>query len=230
MSGVDLDEEVRRVDPDRWFASRFIADPSARADVIALYAFDHHLARVETAASSPLGAQIRLTWWREAIEEIFAGGVIRRHPAVEALAKAIRTKSLPQAPFDALFESRLGSLEATPMDLAHALAWAQGAHGQLACLAAMSLGEPGGAENAVAAGTTWGLTRLRRSGRVSGHALDRQIRETLNEARRASRRLRATSFPAALPATLAGAELARGSPSDLEKRVRLAWAVLSGRL
>jgi len=36
----DLDALVRRVDPDRWLASRFIADAARRADVMALYAFD----------------------------------------------------------------------------------------------------------------------------------------------------------------------------------------------
>ena len=30
----DLDALVRRVDPDRWLASRFIPDPEARADVV----------------------------------------------------------------------------------------------------------------------------------------------------------------------------------------------------
>jgi len=37
----DIDALVRRVDPDRWLASRFIADAQARADVIALYAFNY---------------------------------------------------------------------------------------------------------------------------------------------------------------------------------------------
>jgi phytoene synthase len=42
----DLDALVRRMDPDRWLASRFIADRQARADVVALYAFNYQLARV----------------------------------------------------------------------------------------------------------------------------------------------------------------------------------------
>ncbi|MDI1365212.1 MAG: phytoene/squalene synthase family protein, partial [bacterium] len=33
-----LDDLVRRVDPDRWLVSRFIADPKGRADVVALVA------------------------------------------------------------------------------------------------------------------------------------------------------------------------------------------------
>ena len=67
-----LDDLVRRVDPDRWLASRFIADASARADVIALYAFNYELARVAGGVSNALMGEIRLTWWREAMEEIAA--------------------------------------------------------------------------------------------------------------------------------------------------------------
>ena len=85
----DLDALVRRVDPDRWLSSRFIADPGARADVIALYAFDHELARAPRWRSNALLGEIRLTWWREALDEIFDGRPVRRHPTAQALAEAV---------------------------------------------------------------------------------------------------------------------------------------------
>ena len=75
-----LDELIGRVDPDRWLASRFIADREARADVVALYAYDYELGRAAAVASNALIAEIRLTWWRETLEQIFAGGPVRRHP------------------------------------------------------------------------------------------------------------------------------------------------------
>ena len=65
-----LDDLVRRVDPDRWLATRFIADPAVRADVIALYGLNYELARVAGGVSNALMGEIRLTWWREAMEEI----------------------------------------------------------------------------------------------------------------------------------------------------------------
>jgi len=37
---ADLDDQARRLDPERWLSSRFIADPAARADAMAVYAFD----------------------------------------------------------------------------------------------------------------------------------------------------------------------------------------------
>ena len=81
---------VRRADPDRWLSSRFIADPAARRDVVAIYAFDHELQRAVSVASTPLIAEIRLAWWRETLDEAFAGAVVRRHPVAEALTHAIR--------------------------------------------------------------------------------------------------------------------------------------------
>ena len=65
----DLDSLIRRVDPDRWLSSRFVADAAARADVIALYAYDHELARAPRVASNPLLGEIRLAWWREMLDE-----------------------------------------------------------------------------------------------------------------------------------------------------------------
>src|ERR1700761_6769468 len=76
----DLDALIRRVDPDRWLSSRFIADPAVRAEVVAVYAFDNELARAPRVASSALLGEMRLTWWREALEEIYEGRPVRQHP------------------------------------------------------------------------------------------------------------------------------------------------------
>ena len=92
----DLDALVRRVDPDRWLASRFIADSQARADVVALYAFDHELERVAKVTSQPLVGEMRLTWWADAIAEMFEGRAVRRHPVALALAEAVARHSLPR--------------------------------------------------------------------------------------------------------------------------------------
>ena len=70
-------------------ASRFIPDPRARADVVAIYAFEHELARALSVTREPLMAEIRLTWWADAIAEIFEVGAARRHPVTLALAGAV---------------------------------------------------------------------------------------------------------------------------------------------
>ena len=78
--GGDLDDVLRRVDPDRWLSSRFIADAQARACVTALYAFDHELARAREVVSQPPMALIRLEWWREVVE-----GARRQHEVAAPL-------------------------------------------------------------------------------------------------------------------------------------------------
>jgi phytoene synthase len=215
--GIDLDGEVRRVDPDRWLASRFIADPARRAGVVALWAFDHELARAGAVTSNPLTAEIRLVWWREALDEIFEGRPVRRHPTAEALAAVVGACGLPRAPFEAMIEARIAVLETPVTDAAAALAWARAAQGGLARLAAESLGAGDRAGLAEPAGAVWGLHLLGRSEAVG---------EALAEARACARLLPPAAFPAALPATLARAPQASG----LEKRARLTWAAMTGRI
>lgn len=101
----DLDASVRRTDPDRWLASRFIGDAHTRADVIALYAFDHELSRA-LGMKDPLMSEIRLTWWGEVLTEIFEQRPVRRHPVALALAHAVEHHHLPGGPLEALVEAR----------------------------------------------------------------------------------------------------------------------------
>ncbi|MBC8107455.1 MAG: squalene/phytoene synthase family protein, partial [Anaerolineae bacterium] len=64
----DLGTLVRRVDEDRWLASRFAPAP-VRERLIALYAVNYEIARLsETVREAPLG-DIRLEWWRSALSE-----------------------------------------------------------------------------------------------------------------------------------------------------------------
>jgi phytoene synthase len=83
---------------------------------------------------------------------------------------------------------------------------------------------------AAPAGIVWGLLLLRRAGRAGGAEFDLGLRAMLAQARQAARRLPTAAFPAALPATLAWADLRTKAPGELEKRARLAWASATGRL
>src|SRR5579875_635817 len=111
----DLDALVRRVDPDRWLASRFVSDAEARADLVALYALNYELSRAAEVASQPLIGEMRLAWWREALEEAFEGRPVRRHPVALALADAIRRRGLPRADLEALVDGRLRELDPWPL-------------------------------------------------------------------------------------------------------------------
>ena len=63
-----LDAQVRAADLDRWLASRLVADGRARADLIALYAFEAELMAIPTRVTQPLLAEMRYTWWAEQMD------------------------------------------------------------------------------------------------------------------------------------------------------------------
>ena len=224
----DLDELIRRVDPDRWLTSRFIGDPAARANVISLYAFDHELARARRVGSTPLLAEIRLTWWREVLDQIFAAGPVRRHPAAEALAAAVRRHDLPRAPLEAMIDGQIEALESPPLDAAAALAWADTVQGSVARLAAVILDPSADPNTIAAAGRAWGLTLLLRAGLASPEALRPPLRLALEEVRRA--RFSVAALPAALPARLARFDLAGRSLGPIGKRLSLTAATATGRV
>ena len=124
-----LDDLVRRVDPDRWLATRFIGDAAARADVIALYGLNYELARVAGGVSNALMGEIRITWWREAMEEIAAGKPPRKHPNVEALAAS----GFDPDALAVLAEARFADLDEGPLeDEAAVLAYVDATAGALA--------------------------------------------------------------------------------------------------
>ncbi|MDB5481522.1 MAG: crtB [Caulobacteraceae bacterium] len=226
----DLDAVVRRGDPDRWLATRFIADRQARADVVALYAFDHHLARARRVASNPLVAEMRLIWWREAVDEIWCGGRVRAHPVAQALAAARSRRDLPRAPLEAMIDARIDVLERTSLDLPQALGWADAAGGSAALLAAMILDPAVQAEAAIAAGRVWGVVLLVRQGLLDQGAAAGWIGSGLVEARRDARLLGVSAFPAAAHATLARGLVGTREDSPLIKRLRILRAVSTGRL
>jgi 15-cis-phytoene synthase len=227
---ADLDDLIRRVDPDRWLTSRFVGDAAARRDMIALYAYDYELARARRVATSPLMAEIRLTWWREALDEIFEGGPSRRHPTAEALAAAVRRRGLPRAPLEAMIDGQIGALEAAALGAAGAAAWADAVEGSLAEAAAMILDPTGAAEAARPAGRAWGLALLLRAGLAPRETLAEPLRMALAEARAAARSLGVAALPAALPARLARFELVGAKPGPLARRVALVLASATGRL
>ena len=207
--GDDLDALVRRVDPDRWLSSRFIADPEKRADVVALYAFDHELARASKVASNPLIAEIRLAWWREALEEIYGDKAVRGHPTAQALALAMSRRSLPREALEAVIDSRIDGLDPDLGPEAR-----RRAGGATAVAAAMILGDSERADSARPAGEVWGSND----------------RAGLSAAGAAARRLEPRAFPAVVHVTLARAYRRDRKVSPLGARLRLMRATLTGRL
>ena len=209
MSGTDLDAQVRAADPDRWLSSRFVADPVARADLIALYAFEAELMGIPTRVTQPMLAEMRYVWWRDQVNGVFAGVARKGHPVLEALTDVVARRGLDRASFDALIEAHIGRVHGEPHDLhAFYIGPMQAATGVLA--------GPGHEARVVEAGRVRGLAQV---GRIDEA---RALRSTANAALKG---LPPEAFPAVLHATLL-------KPDEAEpvKRLRLIWASLRGRV
>lgn len=85
MPDAALVDPLREGDPDR-FAAVLAAPARARPVLAALYAFNLEVARAPWVTEEAMIAEMRLQWWRDALEEIGAGGRVRAHPVVAALA------------------------------------------------------------------------------------------------------------------------------------------------
>jgi phytoene synthase len=229
----DLDALVRRVDPDRWLASRFAADAEARADLIALYAFNHEIVRAAEVASQPLVGEMRLAWWREALAEMFEGRPVRAHPAAQALSTAVSRRSLDRAELDALIDARHRDLEPWPLMAEEAEGHVDATAGRLMRLAARLLAPEADPAAVLGASRAWGLAGLHRlGGRLpadwSAEEVGRRVREHLAAARSELARLPVAAFPATAYATLSGSYAAGRAPGEFWRRVRLTVAVLRG--
>lgn len=218
----DLDALIRRVDPDRWLSSRFIGNVETRADVIALYAFDHELARAPKVTSNALLGEMRLTWWREALDEIFEGRPVRHHPVAQALAHVVARRGLKRAPLEAMIDARYRELDPAPMDEGEVLDWARDTGGLAAQLAAQVLDPSIEAKMALAGGSAWALGKRL----ADNPGLRPTFLKVIHAARSASRALSVAAFPAVAHAALAG----RPANNDFARRLRLTIAVARGKI
>jgi len=84
-------ELVRRGDPDRFLAT-MAAPPEARRVLFAIYAFNVEVARAPWVTEESTIAEMRLQWWRDALDEIAQGGPVRPHEVTTLLTDVLDTK------------------------------------------------------------------------------------------------------------------------------------------
>jgi len=167
-------DQVRRFDRDRYLTALFAAR-QARADLIALYAFNLEVAKTREMVREPMMGLMRLQWWRDSLAEIYAGNE-RRHQVVQPLAAAIRRHDLGRTLFDRLIDAREGDMgETPPAGLPALVAYVDATAGGLGLLAAQTLG---GASEQVAPAVravwiAWALAGLLRA--VPFHARHRRV-------------------------------------------------------
>jgi 15-cis-phytoene synthase len=119
MSADYCHDLVRAGDKDRYLASLFAPD-HMRPRLLALYAFNVEIARIRETVSEVMLGDIRLKWWHDAIESLYAG-TRTGHPVVEALVPAIAEAGLPKDAFINMIAARQFDLYDDPMPSLSAL-------------------------------------------------------------------------------------------------------------
>jgi NADH dehydrogenase [ubiquinone] 1 alpha subcomplex assembly factor 6 len=157
-------EQARAGDRERFLCSLFASEP-ARGDLWALLAFNLEIARTRETVSEPTLGEIRLQWWREAIESAY-GGTPRPHPVVRALTSAITRARPPRERFERLLHAREHDLYDDPMpDLAALEDYADATSGELSVLALdlLGVGDAAAQQAARHVGIAWALIGLIRA-------------------------------------------------------------------
>ena len=229
---VACEAAVRQSDPDRYFAS-FFAPADKRPLLYVLYAFNHELARAVEVAREPMMAEIRLQWWREAVDEAREDRP-RMHPVAMGLGNLLGQGISPGA-LEALIDARGEEIPSAPFaNLAALEAHADATSGVLMRIAATLL-NPRTAIDQLAreAGIAYGLTGILRS--IPFHAargksflpadllanqgnaaaislVARAARNHFEQARRLP--VARAIIPAVLPASLVPAYLSRVTQGD----------------
>jgi phytoene synthase len=156
-------EQVRQFDHDRFLTAIF-APAAVREHLFALYAFNIELAKVREVVTEPLIGQMRLQWWRDTLDRLYAGDTVA-HEVARPLRAAIQACGAARSAFDPLIDARECDLEKSPpADTEALLAYAEGTG---APVLAIALQIAGGATDTVdiarKAGRGWALTGLLRA-------------------------------------------------------------------
>lgn len=162
-----LAQEVRRVDEDRWLASRF-APAQVRARLTALYAVNYEIARAAETVSTPALGDIRLAWWREALHAIHDSPA--SHPALAAYAAACPDLANVRQVWGAIIDARALDVETAPFTSFDALAdYVDATAGALMRIAVRAAGSdlsPSVAGFVEHGARAWGFTGLLRAAPV----------------------------------------------------------------
>jgi NADH dehydrogenase [ubiquinone] 1 alpha subcomplex assembly factor 6 len=155
-------DQVRSYDYHRYFAAT-LAPGTVRRGLFALYAFNLEIAATRERVSEALLGQIRLQWWRETLDGIYAG-TVRNHAVAEEIAHAVDAFGLARTCFDRMIDGRMFDLEDESPEDAGALSnYVSATSGALTRLAMDICGHSDRGDDAETVGLYWGLTGLLRA-------------------------------------------------------------------
>lgn len=160
---------AREKDPDRYLAA-LLAPARSRPALFALIAFNAELARIAEEVSEPTLGEIRLQWWRDAMQ-VATAGQATGNPVADALGQSLKTHHLPVSRLDPLLDARrFDVLERIMPDSESLFTYLDNTAGQVFLLACEFLSGDRDVciAPARAAGRAYGLTGLMRA--VAIHA------------------------------------------------------------
>lgn len=223
------DDLIKSGDEDRWLTARF-APEKARGRLQALFAFHVEIERIPHAVNEAALGEIRLQWWREAIDEIVKGKPPRAHPVVQAMAACGLCEEQAPPLMMRMIEARARTLYGDPFGSVEELAgWFGETEGALASAASRAFSGPL-SDIAARAGAAYGLARR---GAALAPPLSAEIKPYAEEmlGGAALSALEEEAVSSLLYVALARRYLARARPpSPLSKRLRLFRAAATGRL
>jgi len=165
---------VKAHDRDRYVATLFAPEPY-RSQLFSLQAFNVELSRIAGLVTEPMLGEVRLQWWRDALDQLEHGERLG-HPVADCLGDVMRARNLPKMQLLGLIDARSFDITGTAMPdmpaLRTYLAKTAGALFQLSAdiLTADRVGEPIGratrsaiVETAGAGGMAYGLAELLRA-------------------------------------------------------------------
>ncbi|NOD91589.1 squalene/phytoene synthase family protein [Ruegeria sp. HKCCD4884] len=244
---------VQRADPDR-FRAAMAAPVAARALLFPIYALNVEVARAPWVTQEPMIAEMRLQWWRDALQEIAEGTTVRRHEVVTPLSRVLSPHLA--GVLDEYVAVRRWDIYRDPFeDQGHFDAYINHSSGSLFLASAQTLGvadEDVLRDFGYAVGVAnWlrAIPELENRGRVplldgtpdGVRALAQTALERLNKARANPAAISAEARPALTAGSLAGWVLKQAAarpervasgtliPGEMRQRLSLMWTVSSGR-
>lgn len=151
-------KQIKTHDYDRFLITLF-APKEAREDLFALYSFNYEVAKIRETVSEPMLGEIRLQWWREAIDGIYQGKP-RNHEVVLPLFDAIKNKNIAKETFLNIIDARTADIyDENPKTVDDFESYLGATSGNLTRLAAEMIGD--GDEKTLSMaydmGKVWGL-------------------------------------------------------------------------
>jgi len=150
---------VRQRDRDRYWSALF-APKLKRPSLLALYAFNAELDHILALVSEPMAGQIRLQWWRDAVD-LASPATRTGNPVADALSVAIAQHNLPKDRLRGMVDARVPAMFGDPpLDDRALKASLRQTEGAVFELAAAILGDRGESAKLAAAhaGVAYGLT------------------------------------------------------------------------